>query len=401
MVLRPGRTYSSGVVRPRAAFLLLVLLPLLALMPALPARAQEACTSAADCDDGNECTTDDCAVTSTCTHVALDGERCGDACTDGATCQAGVCDGGVPVPECIPCLVNDDCEDGSACTLDTCDAGRCVQQSGEGTACDDEDPCTVDDRCTADVCAGTALLCDDGVACTIDSCDGGACTSEADGTLCPAATECAQSECRPGDPAANAQGCVGESSQFELAECTEDDNPCTLDHCRAGACAHEAVDDPQGCLPLVPSYRRAVGLRGGVERVLTYVFDEADASGDTGDGLVEQLEAIAAELDAAIRVLAGREASAELPAGALRGLRLAATATTAQQRGYLALGWLRGTPRRVQRFKAMVSRGRRRNEIEPEPAHELRRNGRILLVETKLLKRDVKSLQKTFRVFQR
>jgi hypothetical protein len=386
------------VVRPRTAFLLL----LLALVPALPARAQE-CTSVVDCDDDSACTTDACdPVTSMCTHTPLpDGERCGDACTDGATCQGGICTGGTAVPECIPCLEQEDCEDGSDCTLDTCDDGRCVQEDGEGAVCDDGDPCTVDDRCTADVCAGTTLVCDDGVACTIDSCDGGECTNEAESSLCPPTTECALIDCRPDDPAADARGCVSETSQFELAECTEDDNPCTLDRCRAAACAHDAVDDPQGCLPLVNPYRRAVALRGGVERVLTYVFDEADASGETGDALVEHLDAITAELDAAIRVLAGRDAGGELPAGALRGLRLAATATTAQQRGFIALGWLRGTPRRVQRFLAMVSQGRRREEIEPDPAHELRRNGRILLAETKALKRDVKNLQRTFSVFQR
>jgi hypothetical protein len=376
---------------------------LLALASAVPARAQS-CTLDVECDDAKACTTDSCdLVLRTCTHAPLgDGESCGGACTEGATCQAAECVGGTPVPGCIPCQHNDDCEDGSACTIDTCnELGRCEREGGEGAACDDDDPCTLDDRCATDVCAGTPLECDDGIACTADFCDAGTCVNQAESSGCPAPTECAVNECSPDDPAADAQGCVARPSELELSECTEDDNPCTVDRCRAGVCAHDAVDDPQGCVPLLPSYRRAVTLRGGVERVLTYVRDEVVAGGDTGAAIVEQLEGIAMDLDAAVRVLAGRDSDSEPPPSALRGLRLAATATTAQVRGRVALAWLRGTPGRVQTFLGVVSRGRRRGDLEPDAARELRRDGRILLTETKALKRDVKNLQRTFTVFQR
>jgi hypothetical protein len=55
----------------------------------------------------------------------------------------------------------------------------------------------------------------------------------------------------------------------------------------------------------------------------------------------------------------------------------------------------------VVSFLAAVSAGRRHGDLTPDAARELRRNGRILLAGTKLLKRDVKNLQRTFSVFQR
>ena len=395
-----GRKYSRDVIRLATAAVPALLL---ALAVAVPARAQ-LCTFDLECDDAKECTTDSCDLSlGTCSHVLLgDGESCGGACTAGATCQGGDCVGGTPVAGCVACRIDDDCEDSSACTIDTCnELGRCEHAGGEGSPCDDNDPCTLDDRCANDVCAGTPLVCDDGIACTTDSCDDGACVHEADSSSCPASTECAVSECRPEDPAADAQGCVAQSDQFELSECTEDDNPCTTDRCRSGVCAHEPLDDPQGCLPLLPSYRRAVTLRGGVDRLLTFVRDEVNAGGDTGDAIVEQLEGIRADLDAVVLTLAGRDAGSELPPSALRGLRLPATATTAQVRGRVALAWLRATPGRVQTFLSVVARGRRRGDLDADAASELRRNGRILLPETKALKRDVKNLQRTFSVFQR
>jgi hypothetical protein len=144
-----------------------------------------------------------------------------------------------------------------------------------------------------------------------------------------------------------------------------------------------------------------VSLRLGVGRILNFVLDESGAAGDTGDELVAHLGGLADDFDAAIRVLAGRDPGAEPPAGALRGARLAATATTAQVRGRFALAWVRGSPGRARKFLAAISRGRRTRELEPDAARELRRNGRILLAETKALKRDVKNLQRTFSVFQR
>ena len=62
---------------------------------------------------------------------------------------------------------------------------------------------------------------------------------------------------------------------------------------------------------------------------------------------------------------------------------------------FVAGGWA------LDLFLGAVSRGRRRDEVDPDTARELRRNGRILLADTKALKRDVKNLQRTFSIFQR
>jgi hypothetical protein len=183
------------------------------------------------------------------------------------------------------------------------------------------------------------------------------------------------------------------TQDFEQAECTDDDNPCTFDRCQAGTCAHPAVPDPQGCLPLVPSYRRATNLRRGLDRVLTFV-NEIEIGGDTGGALVEQLEGLMSDLDAAIRALGGSDEGVQ-PAGGT------GSGTTAQVRGRLALVWLKGTPARAKRLMGLAKGGLRRRDLLPEDAKEIRRNGRILLTETKALKRDVRNLQRTFTVFQR
>ena len=84
----------------------------------------------------------------------------------------------------------------------------------------------------------------------------------------------------------------------------------------------------------------------------------------------------------------------------MRGIPLALT-TIAQQRGRVALLWARAAPAHVVSFLGAVSAGRRQGDLTPDAASELRRNGRFLLAGTKLLKRDVKNLQRTFSVFQR
>lgn len=118
---------------------------------------QVPCTTAADCDDNDACTTDAC-TDSVCSNTPVQ-------CPEGQECQNGncveVCDG------------NDDCDDGDACNgAETCVNGAC--QAGTAVDCDDDNACTED---TCDPATGqctnedTSAECDDGVACTDDSCD--------------------------------------------------------------------------------------------------------------------------------------------------------------------------------------------------------------------------------------
>jgi len=389
----------------RAVLPLLVLL----LVGAVSAHAQPTSCSGAFV---NAC--DTCATCDTARHVCVpapDGTSCDDnnACTTGESCTSGTCGGGTPIPDCVQCQKNDDCLDSDPCTDDVCDLGVCEHNpGGDGNACDDGDPCTVGDRCSDGSCAGEPMTCDDGKACTDDSCDGGVCVHQPQSDLCVPANECSVPVCRPGDPAADAQGCVATPGTLDSTMCTDDGNPCTDDRCQNAVCTHQAVDDPTGCSPLVPSYRLAVSLRAGVDRLLNYL-GQIDVGGDTSDNLTNDLTMVAQDLDAVIQALAGHEV---VPASQGLSTRLAeltplprlgrlTTTTTAQQRGRVAMAWLRGAPGHAQKFLADVARGRRHRDVDAPTADELRRNGRILLGDMKTLKRDVKNLQRTFSVFQR
>ncbi|MFQ5699478.1 MAG: hypothetical protein ACE5IL_14495 [Myxococcota bacterium] len=141
-----------------------------------------ACNASA-CDDGNPCTVDRCSSTG-CIHTpAADGLVCDDgfANTIGDACFSGVCVGTVP-----QCTSDADCADGDVCDgTEQCIGGSCVAGSAlrcsaaaqgacmvgtcdpqlgctatpaaDGTQCDDGMASTLNDTCTAGVCAGTPL----------------------------------------------------------------------------------------------------------------------------------------------------------------------------------------------------------------------------------------------------
>ena len=151
-----------------------------------------------DCDDGNACTVDFCNLfdgTGACDHVpasCVDGDPCTeDTCDpllgclwepvdcpdDGDPCTLARCD-----PEAGGCTLSPACDDGDPCTVDTCDPGTgactdspricpddgnpctaeaCAPSTGECTRspldegpCNDQDGCTLDDRCVAGLCTG-------------------------------------------------------------------------------------------------------------------------------------------------------------------------------------------------------------------------------------------------------
>ena len=106
------------------------------------------CLSAADCDDGDACTTDSC-VASSCVFTPI--ANCGNT----------------------GCTMDSNCNDNNPCTQDTCQGGSCVFSAGanDGMACTDGNACTVSDTCHSGACNGTPLVCDDGNACTTDSCN--------------------------------------------------------------------------------------------------------------------------------------------------------------------------------------------------------------------------------------
>ncbi len=160
-----------------------------------------------DCDDGNACTLDACdSGQGGCTHaptnlgnvcdqtgcnwaVCLADGTCGNygiaAAPVGSTCslslgKTGMCTGTTFSTAngngCVECLALSDCPVdpswNAQCFDMQCANGKCdFKNYNAGQLCDDGDPCTGGDNCSASyVCAGVALTCDDSNPCTTDSC---------------------------------------------------------------------------------------------------------------------------------------------------------------------------------------------------------------------------------------
>ncbi len=112
------------------------------------------CTTAADCNDNDACTTDACNAGS-CSHTPIT------------------------------------CNDNNACTTDSCSpASGCVfSPVANGTACSDGNACNGAESCQGGNCTpGTPLNCDDGLACTVDSCNSGSGCVHTDN--CPSGSLC-------------------------------------------------------------------------------------------------------------------------------------------------------------------------------------------------------------------
>ena len=239
------------------------------------------------CDDGNPCTVEGCEPGIGCVALPVGAALAcddGDACTDGDACNAvGVCEGAardcddgdpctidscLPDVGCVsqpaplacddgdPCTYSDacvqglcagtrlSCDDGNACTSDACDpaVGACASRPLlEGTPCDDDDACTVADRCLGGVCAGLGRACDDGLACTFDSCEAGVCAHAPVPGTCLAGVECVAVGQKPEhDPCVvcAATGVLAADPAAEGIACAPDDVSCSIDRCEAGICRH-------------------------------------------------------------------------------------------------------------------------------------------------------------------
>gem|GEM_PF-3316219 len=191
-----------------------------------------------NCDDQDPCTEDSCnRATGVCDHAPLDQTPCddGNACTADDRCQAGTCTPGAQVCQCTKdddCPVPEDhCLGRLVCNTDrntcevmpgtavTCEApanpclesscdpqnGQCVTRNREdGSGCDDEDACTIDDICLQGTCGGRPRECDDHNDYTEDLCDPstGQCIARNlsdtpcnDGDLCTTGERCVEGVC--------------------------------------------------------------------------------------------------------------------------------------------------------------------------------------------------------------
>ncbi|UCE59815.1 MAG: hypothetical protein JSU63_20525 [Phycisphaerales bacterium] len=218
------------------------------------------CAADADCDDGDECTTDSCDGCS-CGHSAVD---CDDGlfCTGTETCdsQEGCLSGDSPcvadlmrdekTGKCVICLETADCDDADLCTEDECEDNVCVNTDVQcpqdevcvdgvcrefctsDAVCDDGDACT-DDYCDSDqFCFHEPYDCDDGDLCTDDECVDGYCISTEtdcdDGLFCTGVETC--------DPAV---GCVSSGDPCPA--------PPPFDPC-AYCCIHGCDEQSDECL---------------------------------------------------------------------------------------------------------------------------------------------------------
>ncbi len=212
------------------------------------------------CDDKNPCSADSCDPKVGCVFVPASGAGCNDnnVCTSGDTCAGGLC---LPGDASV-------CDDANPCTTDSCSKLTGCVFGPNSLGCDDGDPCTFGDSCALSACkGGKASACSDGNPCTDDGCDPKlGCTFKANQAVCSDGNDCSEGDkcqdavCAPGptkvcddsNPCTNdvcdpKKGCIGPPN---AASC-QDGNPCTEnDACKVGQCAPgspKVCDDGNPC----------------------------------------------------------------------------------------------------------------------------------------------------------
>ena len=151
----------------------------------------------------------------------------------------------------------------------------------------------------------------------------------------------------------------------------EDGDPCTLDACRVGACAHEPETNDPGCAALAGPFTTALALLARTEAVDGTVSAAASkgclavgqASGcdlvagarGPADRLLGLLGATRADLRTTMLALGGQLAGSSSPDAA----------QSATVRARLALTLLGNTPDNLRGFRATVAQGRRQHTVAP------------------------------------
>lgn len=221
-----------------------------------------ACVQAGASNPQNPCQKCEPSV-STTTWSPADGVSCddGDPCSNGDVCGGGACAG-----------TKYTCDDGLPCTNDACDGlggctaavaagaclivGQCVTAGAtkpgggclmcapsasttdwtpsEGAACDDGDPCTLQDTCNGGLCKGKPIDCSSlGDACNLGVCVGGACTKSP-----------VPGGCNDDNPCTTSDQCVAGLCVGTVKDCSAWDTPCTKGVCQAGQCTSQNVSGP-------------------------------------------------------------------------------------------------------------------------------------------------------------
>ena len=189
-----------------------------------------------NCDDGNLCTTDSCAVvngTSSCVNTPI-------TCTQADKCIPVYCDSSSGKCKNGTALV---CDDGNPCTTDRCDSatGSCVFTA---VACNNTDHCNPQscDRDTGN-CVTSPVTCSDNNLCTSDSCDWKTGNCDFTTITCPTYDPCFPATCDA------LTGCGNTS----FVDTCDDGNLCTVESCEniegVATCVFSAVncDDGNNC----------------------------------------------------------------------------------------------------------------------------------------------------------
>jgi hypothetical protein len=234
------------------------------------------CHTAADCTDGDQCTTDACAVGGTgriCANAVAVGAGCddGDSCTVGEYCDAeGLCGNGTST---CACRTTPDCaavEDGNRCngTL-VCLDSLCVVDPATVVSCDTsgDTPCrqTVCEPATG-ICGPVnqpdGAVCDDGLFCSLaSSCRAGACSSTAEAcptSGCVAGCNEATDSCAPAAASVTCRPSTGPCDPLE--RCTGSALACPVDGlappgtvCRDAASLCDAAETCSGASAACPA----------------------------------------------------------------------------------------------------------------------------------------------------
>ncbi|MCB9727927.1 MAG: hypothetical protein H6746_05495 [Deltaproteobacteria bacterium] len=160
-----------------------------------------------------------------------------EACDDQVRCTQQSC----ADSECVYtvtascCALPDDCDDGDTCTLDSCVAGICAHAP-----------------VSEESCCNSAADCDDGDPCTDDLCDGDGITTCSHPTAALPGCCDAAADCEDADPC-TATACVGHSCVITptccatASDCPDDGDPCTLETCTDELCEHPPSMAPECC----------------------------------------------------------------------------------------------------------------------------------------------------------
>jgi hypothetical protein len=196
------------------------------------------------CDDHDPCTMDDRYVGGMCRGTSR-------PCDDGLPCTEDFCDrasgrcgAGLRIDHCLidgACYRDGESSPANRCMV--CRPARSMARWTETTVCDDDDPCTLDDRCVEGRCEGSRYTCAGIVGCTTSRCDGrGGCVEELLPGHCRIAGACA----RKGDlhPTDSCLRCDPEVAIGDWSPATG--AACPGGTCSDGACLATLVIEVEG-----------------------------------------------------------------------------------------------------------------------------------------------------------